>query len=102
MERTAGRPGTRRTRLRTAVAVCAVALGTLATLGTPANAAPGTTTSAAPNASSHRAARAGTPWKLRTPLSETASREFWDVAATGAKDAWAVGRRTDGAVGPAP
>ncbi|WP_240813114.1 hypothetical protein [Streptomyces sp. DASNCL29] len=102
MERTAGRPGTRRTRLRTAVAVCAVALGTLATLGTPANAAPGTTTSAAPSASSDRAVRADTPWKLRTPLSETASREFWDVAATGAKDAWAVGRRTDGAAGSAP
>ncbi|WP_223863301.1 hypothetical protein [Streptomyces sp. 5-10] len=109
MDRTAGRPGTRRTRpgtrrtrLRTAVAVCAVALGTLATLGTPATAATGTATGTAPSASSDRAARADTPWKLRTPLSETASREFWDVAATGAKDAWAVGRTTDGADGPAP
>ncbi|MBI0317688.1 hypothetical protein JBF12_32890 [Streptomyces javensis] len=35
-------------------------------------------------------------------MSETASREFWEVAATGAKDAWAVGRRTDGADGPTP
>ncbi|MDX3224437.1 hypothetical protein [Streptomyces sp. ME19-01-6] len=95
MARNAGRPGTRRMRLRTAVAVCAIALGSF---GAQASAATG----AAPSASSDRAARADTPWKLRTPMSETASREFWGVAATGAKDAWAVGRRTDGAAGPAP
>ncbi|MFF7649225.1 hypothetical protein ACFZCY_05095 [Streptomyces sp. NPDC007983] len=81
-----GRTGTRSRWLRTAVAVCAVALGTLGALGTPANAAPG----------------AATPWKLRTPLSETASREFWDVASTGAGDAWTVGRTTDGPAGSTP
>lgn len=80
--------------LRTAVAVCAIALGSL---GAQANAATGTATTTA----SDRAARAATPWQLATPLSETVSTEFWDVASTGAKDAWAVGRKTDGADGGA-
>ena len=84
----AGRPGARRRRWpRTAVAVCAVALSAL---GSPANATPETPGAAA------------TPWKLRTPMSETASREFWDVASTGAEDAWVVGRTTDGAAGSTP
>ncbi|MES4901753.1 MULTISPECIES: hypothetical protein [unclassified Streptomyces] len=81
--------------LRIAVAVCAIALGSL---GAQANAATGTATTTA----SDRAARAATPWQLATPLSETVSTELWDVASTGAKDAWAVGRKTDGADGATP
>ncbi|MFE2677300.1 hypothetical protein [Streptomyces hygroscopicus] len=115
----AGRPGTRRGWLRTAVAVCAVALGTL---GTQANAATGTATGAATGAASASgtasgtasatgtsagtasgpAVRADTPWKLRTPLSETVGQEFWAVAATGARDAWTVGRTSDGTAGSTP
>ncbi|MET9296711.1 hypothetical protein [Streptomyces sp. NPDC003077] len=89
------RPGTRRTRLCTTVALCAVALGSFSAQAT---AAPGTRTGTA----SHSAARAATPWKLRLPMTETVSTEFWDVASTGAKDVWAVGRKTDGADGPIP
>ncbi|MFD8460277.1 hypothetical protein [Streptomyces antimycoticus] len=110
MDRTTGRPGTRRIWLRNAVTVCAVALGTFGTFGTlaapanaaPANAAPANGANAATGGTSGPAARAATPWTLRTPLSETVSTEFWDVAATGAKDAWVVGRKTDGADGPTP
>ncbi|MFJ2200436.1 hypothetical protein [Streptomyces violaceusniger] len=104
MDRTTGRPGTRRIWLRTAVAVCAVALGTLGTPAnaTPANAAPGAVTAATSTTAPDPAARAATPWKLRTPMGETASKEFWDVASTGAKDAWIVGRNTDGAAGSTP
>ncbi|WJD99707.1 hypothetical protein [Streptomyces antimycoticus] len=108
MDRTTGRPGTRRIWLGNAVTVCAVALGTFGTFGTfgtlaaPANAAPANGANAATGGTSGPAARAATPWTLRTPLSETVSTEFWDVAATGAKDAWAVGRKTDGADGPTP
>ncbi|MEU5644398.1 hypothetical protein [Streptomyces milbemycinicus] len=81
--------------LRIAVAVCAIALGSL---GAQANAATGTATTTA----SDRAAHAATPWQLATPLSETVSTEFWDVASTGAKDAWTVGRKTDGPDGSTP
>ncbi|MEU4897941.1 hypothetical protein AB0B12_14915 [Streptomyces sp. NPDC044780] len=105
--RPAGRPGTRRKRLRMAVAVGAIALGSLgaqanAATGTAPGAAPGAATGTAPAAPSGPAARAATPWTLRTPLSETVSREFWGVAATGAKDAWTVGRTTDGDTGSTP
>ncbi|MEU1669639.1 hypothetical protein ABZ547_39875 [Streptomyces sparsogenes] len=96
MARTAGRPGTRRKRLRRAVAVCAIALGTV---GAQANAATATATGTATPAPT---AATATPWKLRLPMGETVSTEFWDVASTGAKDAWAVGRRTDGDEGAAP
>ncbi|MGY0062019.1 hypothetical protein ACWY4P_36715 [Streptomyces sp. LZ34] len=102
MARNAGRPEARRMRLRMAVAVCAVVLGTSGTFGAQANAAPGTASATATGAATDRASRAATPWQLRTPLSETVSTEFWGVASTGAKDAWAVGRKTDGADGPTP
>ncbi|MFI9028086.1 hypothetical protein [Streptomyces sp. NPDC053560] len=92
-----------------AIAVCAVALGPAsahasAATGTAAGAttSTGTAYGSAYDTASGPAARATTPWKLQLPLGETVSREFWDVASTGAKDVWAVGRTTDGAEGPAP
>ena len=103
MAKNAGRPGTRRAWLRTAVAVSAVALGTF---GAQANAVPGTAShtpgTAVGAASTAVTARAATPWQLRLPMSETVSTEFWDIASTGAKDTWAVGRKTDGADGATP
>ncbi|MFC9912706.1 hypothetical protein [Streptomyces sp. NPDC127197] len=71
--------GSRRVRIATSIAACALAL-------TPWAAQAQTATQAAPS---------GTPWKLAMPLAQAQSSDFFDVEATSRTDAWVVGRTID-------
>jgi hypothetical protein len=90
----------------TALAACALALTPYAAQaqpGSPPQSQPRPQPQAPGQApAERRAALAETPWKLAIRLSGPESTDFYDVAATGRTDAWAVGRTLDDSWTSAP
>ncbi|MDX3522863.1 hypothetical protein [Streptomyces scabiei] len=88
------RPALPATRVATALAACALALAPYAAQAQPR---PEPQPRPQPQAQARPGATHAeeTPWKLSLRLSGPESTDFYDVAATGRKDAWAVGRTLD-------